>query len=181
MVFILPTLTNKQTMAMQIAPSVSCSSFSFKILLHLLLFAMASMYTSAKVWSFVPSLYLVKHGVLSEKTALRKSYWMSFRQSGIPSSFLRCRILLPEYTELTLPLALRLVDVVVEVYNGPWFGEAWSSPSAASVLGVSPAGSSKTTFFLGAMVETCDSAASASGAGGGIGGGGGSCGSGARM
>lgn len=42
-VFMRPTLTSRHTMAMLIAPSVSCSSFSFKILLHLLLFAIASM------------------------------------------------------------------------------------------------------------------------------------------
>jgi hypothetical protein len=42
-VFMRPTLTSRHTMAMLIAPSVSCSSFSFKILLHLLLLAIASM------------------------------------------------------------------------------------------------------------------------------------------
>lgn len=56
-----PTLTSKQTIAMLIAPSVSCMSFSFKILLHLLLLAIASMYASANVHPVVPSLYLVKH------------------------------------------------------------------------------------------------------------------------
>lgn len=42
-VFIRPRLTNRHTMAMQMAPSWSCSSLSFRILLHLLLFSMASM------------------------------------------------------------------------------------------------------------------------------------------
>lgn len=43
---------------------------------------------------------------------------MSFRHNGTPSSFFKCRILLPEYTDDTLPLALRLVVVVVAVYIG---------------------------------------------------------------
>jgi hypothetical protein len=56
-----PTLTSKQTIAMLIAPSVSCNSFSFNILLHLLLLAIASMYISANVNPEEPSLYFEKH------------------------------------------------------------------------------------------------------------------------
>lgn len=42
-VFILPTLTNKQIIAIVIAPALSAKSFSLRTLLVLLLRAMASM------------------------------------------------------------------------------------------------------------------------------------------
>src|SRR6186713_473375 len=73
---------------------------------------------SAKVCPEVLSDALWKTFLLSSKTNLRKSYWISFLHRGTPSSFFRCLILFPEYTELTLPLALRRVVVVVAVYIG---------------------------------------------------------------
>src|SRR4051812_31094828 len=73
---------------------------------------------SANVWPAVPSEALWKTRLSSSNTALRNSYWMSFLHNGMPSSFFRCLILLPEYTELTLPFALRRVVVVVAVYMG---------------------------------------------------------------
>jgi hypothetical protein len=74
---------------------------------------------------------------------------------------------LPEYTELTLPLALRLVDVVVEVYIGSWFGDVCSSPPATSFFGVSAACSSTLFWpFEGGIDGNCDSDEVFSGAGG---------------
>lgn len=66
---------------------------------------------------------------------------MSFRQSGIPSSFFKCRILFPEYTDEMLPLAFRLLDVVFAV-GAASFGDVLSSPGTPSVFGVSAAVSS---------------------------------------
>jgi hypothetical protein len=48
-VFMRPTLTSKHTMAMFMAAGLSVNSLSFRILLVLLLLAIASRYTSAKV------------------------------------------------------------------------------------------------------------------------------------
>lgn len=54
-VFMRPTLTNRHTMAMLMAAARSVNSLSLRILLHLLLLAIASRYISAKVWPEVPS------------------------------------------------------------------------------------------------------------------------------
>lgn len=43
---------------------------------------------------------------------------MSLRHSGMPSSFFKCLILFPLYTELVAPLLLWRTDVVVDVYMG---------------------------------------------------------------
>lgn len=158
-----PTLTSRHTMAMLMAAARSVNNLSLRILLHLLLLAIASRYMSAKVWPEVPSETLWKTRVWSSKTLRRKSYWMSLRQSGTPSSFFRWRILLPEYTEETLPLALRRVVVVVAVYMGcssagldlgssvvSW--SSWVGWPASALTGV---GASGMSWLGGSAARTC--------------------------
>lgn len=89
---------------------------------------------------------------------------MSFRQNGMPSSFFRCRILFPEYTDETLPLALRLVEVVVEVYMGSP-SPSFAPPSAPPGVPASCGSSRKGWLLLGGSIAL--GVAAAAGGGGG--------------
>ena len=64
---------------------------------------------------------------------------MSLRQRGMPSSFFRCLILLPEYTEPIVPFAVRRVCTTVIVCDGLSSVDrgceslgVWASPSVES-------------------------------------------------
>jgi hypothetical protein len=88
-VFILPTLTRRETMATLTASSLSERSFSRTTREHLLLRDMDSMYKSANViFAYAESYEDVKTAWSLLKMYDKSANWMSLRYKGTPSGFL---------------------------------------------------------------------------------------------